>query len=86
MPALRKAGYRLTLEDYARVYCCTITTVVHWRDAGAPLDDPKVLLCWLSRRRGHQPLPRRLRAQFRFGKGTAGVVEAFDSLAAKSAS
>lgn len=86
MAAHKKAGYRLTLEDYAHLYYCTVTTVVHWRDAGAPLDDPKALLGWLARRKPRRSLPRRLRAQFRFGGGTAGLVEAFNSLALKSAS
>lgn len=84
MPAHRKPGSRLTATDYARVYHCSINTVGHWRAAGAPLDDPKALICWLLNRKSNQPMPRLLRDRLRFGSGLAGVVETFNSLAAKS--
>ena len=83
MPARKRIGYRLTLEDYARVYRCTVSTVVNWRAAGAPLDDPKALIHWLFSRRSNQPLPRQLRAYICFGKGLVGLLADFNELAAK---
>lgn len=84
MPARKKAGCRLTSTDYTRVYHCSINTVGNWRAAGAPLDDPRLLVHWLLVRKSNQPMPRLLRAYIRFGGGLAGVVETFNSLAAKS--
>lgn len=81
MAARKKAGFRLTLDEYAVAYHCTVSTVAGWRALGAPLDDPRLLIAWLVRRRS--PLPRRLAAQFRFGSGLAGIVAAFDRLAAR---
>ncbi len=82
MAAHKKPGSALTLEQYASVYRCTVSTVAGWRAQGAPLDAPATLISWLLRRRGNQPLPRGLRAQLRFGKGAAGIVADFDRVTA----